>query len=162
MYRVLTLILISVSSVWAQDAITIPELREHVTYLASDSMKGRMPGTPETRQAAAYIAEAFKKAGLQPMGEEGFQYFDVITSVRLADGNFFKIGDNTFKIKEDYIPLSFSANGLVEAEVVFAGFGFHIESDSLKWDDFGAADVKGQWALIVIGRRQNASDGGRR
>jgi len=102
MYRVLALIIVTISSIWAQDAVTIPELREHVSYLASDSMKGRMPGTPETRQAAAYIAEAFKKAGLQPLGEEGFQYFDVITSVRLADGNLFKVGDKAYKIKEEY------------------------------------------------------------
>ncbi len=161
MYRVLALIIITISSAGAQDAVTIPELREHVTYLASDSMKGRMPGTPETRQAAAYIAEAFKNAGLQPLGEEGYQYFDVITSVRLADGNFLKIGDRSFKIKEEYTPLSFSANGLVEAEVVFAGFGFHIESDTLKWDDFSAVDIKGKWALILMGDPENDPHGGR-
>ncbi len=161
MFRIFAFVLITVSAIWSQDAITIPELREHVTYLASDSMKGRKSGTPEARQAAAYIAEAFKKAGLKPLGDEGFQYFDVITSVRLTDGNFFKTGDKSFKIKEDYIPLSFSANGLVEAEVVFAGFGFHIDSDTLKWDDFKAADVKGKWVLILMGDPENDPHGGR-
>ncbi|HHM01595.1 MAG TPA: M28 family peptidase [Caldithrix abyssi] len=161
MYRVFSLIFIVISSLAAQDAVTIPELRQHITFLASDSMKGRMPGTPETRAAAAYIAEAFKKAGLHPLGENGYQYFDVITSVRLAGGNFLSSGENTFTLKEEYTPLSFSANGEVEAPLVFAGFGFHIDTDTLKWDDYSAVDVKDKWVLVLMGDPENDPHGGR-
>ncbi len=161
MYRVFSLIFIVISSLAAQDAVTIPELRQHITFLASDSMKGRMPGTPETRAAAAYIAEAFKKAGLHPLGENGYQYFDVITSVRLAGGNFLSSGENSFKLKEEYTPLSFSANGEVEAPLVFAGFGFHIDTDTLKWDDYSQVDVKDKWVLVLMGDPENDPHGGR-
>ena len=37
-----------------------------VAYLASDGMKGRQTGSKEHREAANYIAEQFKKAGLKP------------------------------------------------------------------------------------------------
>ena len=37
--------------------ITISELRQHIAFLASDSLKGRKPGTDGSRIAAEYIAE---------------------------------------------------------------------------------------------------------
>ena len=39
-----------------------------VVYLASDEMKGRGDGSPELDQAADYIAEQFRLAGLSPAG----------------------------------------------------------------------------------------------
>src|SRR5688572_1337881 len=44
----------------------------HVAFLASDAMKGRDTGTPEHRKAAEYIADQFKRAGLEPGGTKGF------------------------------------------------------------------------------------------
>lgn len=41
-------------------------LRAHVEYLASDALEGRSAGSTGERLAAAYIAEAFADAGLQP------------------------------------------------------------------------------------------------
>lgn len=46
-------------------------LRQHVTYLASDKLKGRGTGTKEERKAANYLAKQFKKIGLQPKGDKG-------------------------------------------------------------------------------------------
>ena len=44
----------------------------HVTFLASDAMKGRDTGSPEHRKAAEYIADQFKRAGLEPGGTKGY------------------------------------------------------------------------------------------
>jgi hypothetical protein len=41
-------------------------LADHVYYLASPTLKGRGPGTPESRQAADYIVGKFKEYGLEP------------------------------------------------------------------------------------------------
>ena len=46
------------------EKITIQELKEHMNFLASDSLKGRKPGTPEDRISAEYIAGSFKTSGL--------------------------------------------------------------------------------------------------
>ena len=35
--------------------ITIPELQHHIQFLASDSLKGRLPGTVEGRIAASTL-----------------------------------------------------------------------------------------------------------
>lgn len=46
-----------------------------IKYLSSEQLKGRGLGTPELDDAAAYIAEQFAKAGLQPIDEDYFQEF---------------------------------------------------------------------------------------
>ena len=46
-------------------------LRKHITFLASDKLKGRGTGTKEERKAAEYLAKQFKQIGLQPKGDDG-------------------------------------------------------------------------------------------
>ena len=78
--------------------ITTKALREEIHFLASDSLKGRKPGTPEETVAAKYSASA-----------------------------------------------SLTANS------VFAGYGFDINLDSLKWNDYAGIDAKGNWVLVLRG-----------
>ena len=104
--------------------ITTTELEEHIYFLASDSLKGRKPGTPESRVAAEYIRDQFEKVGLKPLGADGFQYFDVIMSVEPGEYNRLAFNGTDLTIDKDYKPMPFSANGKLEAEVVFAGFGW--------------------------------------
>jgi len=49
--------------------ISESELKKHISYLASDKLKGRGTSTPEERKAAEYIANHFKKYKLQPLGD---------------------------------------------------------------------------------------------
>src|SRR5262245_48378818 len=44
----------------------------HVAFLANDAMKGRDTGSPEHRKAAEYVADQFKRAGLEPGGTKGY------------------------------------------------------------------------------------------
>jgi hypothetical protein len=46
-------------------------IKKHVGYLASDKLKGRGTGSKEELKAASYIAKQFKKAGIQPKGNDG-------------------------------------------------------------------------------------------
>ena len=57
-------------TIFAQN-ISEKKLQKHVTYLASDKLKGRGTGTEEERKAAKYIAKQFKKIGLVPKGDNG-------------------------------------------------------------------------------------------
>lgn len=54
--------------------ISEKNIRKHVTFLASDKLKGRGTGTPQELKAAAYIAKQFKKIGLTPKGDNGTYY----------------------------------------------------------------------------------------
>ena len=47
-------------------------LREHVYYLAADTLRGRRAGTPDATKAAEYIIQAYEQAGLRPLLREGW------------------------------------------------------------------------------------------
>ena len=79
------LLLCSSAVIYAQTAaspeITVEDLKSHISYLASDDLKGRYTGTPGSTAASEYIRDQFRKAGLELMGEEGFQNFEVVVRV---------------------------------------------------------------------------------
>jgi len=54
------------------DAITPAELRAHVSFLASDPLEGRDTPSKGLDVAAEYIASEFRRAGLQPAGDDGY------------------------------------------------------------------------------------------
>jgi Zn-dependent M28 family amino/carboxypeptidase len=53
------------------DHITESSLRGHVSFLASDALEGRATPSPGQEIAAEYIAAQFRRAGLQPAGDDG-------------------------------------------------------------------------------------------
>jgi aminopeptidase YwaD len=151
MKRFVVLLLVLVCGTgWAQKNLPVSskDLKDYVTFLASDSLKGRKPGTKEANVAAQYILDHFKEAGLKPMCSGGFQYFDVVTDVTLGERNAFSVNGTEGVLKKTWIPLAFSSPGSVEAGVAFAGYGFNIDSDSLKWNDYSGLDAKGKWVMV--------------
>ena len=61
----------------AKAVVTTELLKKHASYLASDDLEGRCAGYPGCDKAADYIAGVFKKAGLEPGGDNStyFQKF---------------------------------------------------------------------------------------
>ena len=53
-------------------AITANELRAHVSFLASDALEGRDTPSKGLDVAAEYIASEFRRAGLEPAGDDGY------------------------------------------------------------------------------------------
>jgi len=49
-----------------------PELKKHLSFLASDDLKGRLAGSKEEQKAANYLGEQFKKMGLKPYQGKSF------------------------------------------------------------------------------------------
>lgn len=138
-----------------QGDISEQELYDHIAFLASDELEGRKPGTPQGKEAAGYIADHFKQLGLTLLGEEGLQYFDVITSVNLGPNNSFSAEGITAEAGDNYTPTVFSLNSSLEASVVFVGYGFKIENDSIQWDDYSNLDIQDKWVLILRGNPEN-------
>jgi len=128
--------------------ITAKELHGLVQFLASDSLKGRKPGSAEINVAARYILDHFKASGLKPMADNGFQYFDIVTDVQLGEKNQLSFEGVDGSLKKDFIPLAFSSSGGLSAPVVFTGYGFDLDLDSLKWNDYAGQDVKGKWVMV--------------
>ena len=144
----LVLVVFSLPMFAQKGEITAKELKEYVYFLASDSLKGRKPGTVEMNVAGEYILAHFKAAGLKPMAENGFQYFNIVIDATLGPENKLSLDGYDAAFRKEFIPLAFSSSGEVNASVVFAGYGFDLDLDSLKWSDYSGIDVKGKWVMI--------------
>ncbi len=100
-------------------AITAPELREHVKYLASDELEGRGSGTEGNAKAAIYIAVDLKLWGLKPAGDNGtfFQTFDFTSAVKPGETNalMLETGGKRLQLRpdKDFRPFGFSSNDTV-------------------------------------------------
>lgn len=146
--------------VQAQSKITVKELKKHTSYLASDELKGRKPGREGGTLAAEYIRNEFKSfASL--MGDNGFQYFDVVVDVNLGARNTFLIGDFQGEVNKDFAPYAYSSSTALNAAVVFVGYGLEIAEDTLKWDDYKGVDVKDKWVLMLKGDPENTKNDSR-
>jgi hypothetical protein len=77
---VASLVFLSLSGMAQKPAISVDEATRLETFLASDDLAGRKPGTPGMQKAADFISEEFRKAGLQPLpGSQGFlQEFSIM------------------------------------------------------------------------------------
>ncbi len=65
------------ANIFSQAAISEANIRTHITYLASDKLKGRAPGTKGEKLAQQYIIKQFTAYNLTPKGSKGFlQAFD--------------------------------------------------------------------------------------
>src|SRR5262244_1283105 len=56
----------------ALQAVSADSLRGHVSFLASDVLGGRVDGTPGLDVAAEYVAAQMRRAGLDPLGDDGY------------------------------------------------------------------------------------------
>jgi hypothetical protein len=150
----------------ALETITKAELQDHIFYLASDFLAGRLPGSEGYKQAAYFIASQLESAGLKPIvknadGKDSyFQPMDFMISTIAPDSTLrFKKGQKeiTFASRDQFIPLVHGQafkNGRYEGEAVFVGYG--IEEPEEGWNDYAGMDVSGKIALMVSGTPMKA------
>lgn len=146
---ILPTLLLSSCAVTKNAEVTANELQYHIEYLASDQLQGRLTGTEGDSLAAEYIRKELASHGFQPVEGDGFQRFTVTRRIIPGNNNSMSAAGRDFVPEKDFIPAGFSSNGRHEAEVVFAGYGFNINTDSLRWNDYSGLDVKGKWVMIL-------------
>ena len=122
---------------------------QDVIFLSRDEMKGRGDGSPELDQAADYIADQFRRAGLHPAGDANtyFQNFEVTTGAVLGPRNGLEIAGKRLKIGDDFVPIVFSDTAEFEGPLVFVGYG--ITAPEYGYDDYTGVDAKGKIAIVL-------------
>ncbi|MBN7815061.1 M28 family peptidase [Algoriphagus pacificus] len=130
------------------ETITAGDLTKHLTYLASDEMKGRDTGSEEQKIAAQYISDFYNKLGLKgPVNGSYLQKVDLVSS---SFGEVeLKVGKNKLVNNEDFV---FVGDGdmkkAAKADLVFLG----LVSD----ENLAKVDVKGKLVGIwAVGLRSN-------
>jgi Zn-dependent M28 family amino/carboxypeptidase len=125
----------------------------HVSYLASDKLKGRNVGSPGFDLAAEYVAKQFEKAGLKPAVENSyFQQVDFVETSMVSSSLTLVRGDRTIQVPvPDEAHPGFSPNSpeVMEAPVVFAGYGLTIPEANYK--DLDGLPVKGAVVAYLTG-----------
>ena len=129
-------------------------LREAASYLASDELQGRGPGSRGIDLAADYIARQFAAAGLKTDLLDGKPYQEFAASEHLALGpaNHAELiapdGKKTsLELGKNYTPLWWSSAEVWDLPLVFAGYG--ITAPRLAYDDYAGLDAAGK-AVIVL------------
>lgn len=131
-------------------------LREHVTYLASEELEGRKTGEKGGTFAAGYVANMFQRFKLQPgfSGADGrksfLQPFEFISGVEPGDANYFTVNGEAVEREAHWMPIGFSPNAEISnVPIVFAGFG--ITAADLDYDDYDGLDPRGKIVLVLAG-----------
>lgn len=131
------------------DRITADSLRGHLSFLASDRLEGR--GTPSKGLdlAAEYIASQFRRAGLEPIGDDG--YYQTADWKYLAPDPEsvscrWEMGGRTIEIDEDHISGSLDAALDIPATTAFKV----VASDAAALKALQPEQVKGKVVLAEV------------
>src|SRR5512142_2449518 len=108
----------------AERRIRPAEVKADVAWLAAPERTGRGVGTPGNAAAAAFIAERMREVGLVPGGDDGYrQPCEAPVGAAPVGENALAVGSAAATLLRSWQPFTFSDNGAVEAELVWAGYG---------------------------------------
>jgi len=129
--------------------ITAADLKKHLIYIASDSMRGRDTGSPEQRVVAKYIANKFESYGLKGVVGDDKSYFQLVDLVKRGWGDFYlKANDKKYNYLTDFISNSIAPIPKeLSLETIFVGYGIE-EKD---FTDFKKVDVKNKIVVAFEG-----------
>jgi len=141
-----------------------------VSYLASESLEGRLAGSVGGREAGDFIAAQMKRIGLVPVGtnESLFQNYEFNAGARvLTNENHLSIrhvapavfssneghggaATAVFALNEEFRPLAFTANADIEAEPVFVGYGLTAPGKGGQgYDSYAGVNVSNRIVVVL-------------
>ena len=126
-FAALAVLLVS-QSIYAQitdTAVLSQNIRNHINFLASDKLHGRLTGSKDEKNASTYISNYFKQIGLAPKGENGtwLQPFNFYTSLSYGKKNELELNGKDFELEKDFYPIPYSCDSTVSGEIFVAQFG---------------------------------------
>jgi hypothetical protein len=138
------------------------DMKEFLTYLASDALQGRQVYTEGYGLAAAYVADHLRQWGVKPMGDNG-TYFQSVKNrgYRVTRNSSITVEANgqtrTFK-HGDHVTFPINSGGrqtLTFDGVEFAGYGLVMlptpANKNISHDDFRGRDLKGRLVMFLPG-----------
>ena len=148
----------------SSSAIQVANLKEWLTYIASDDLLGRATYSEGLGLAAAYIADHLKEWGVRPAGDEG-SYFQTVKvlGVRTTSRASVTVDVNgqkrTFKDGEGIVfPRRMGGKQTVTGDQIeFLGYG--LSAPAADHDDYGDTSVKGKIAVWLGAAGPKAASG---
>ena len=132
--------------------------RAHVEALASPRLEGRLTGSAGEGLASDYLVSELRKMGAKALpGQADYRMaFDFTAGTRDGGSTVAMTAPGgpgtprTFSSRSEVQALSFSDNGDVTGEVVFAGYGIVVpEGQEFAYDSYATLDVKDKVVLVL-------------
>ncbi|HEY3044945.1 MAG TPA: M20/M25/M40 family metallo-hydrolase, partial [Vicinamibacterales bacterium] len=125
--------------------------RAHVEALASPRLEGRLTGSAGEQLASDYLVSELRKIGAKPLpGQADYRVAFDFTAGTRDGGSTITLAGRTLSGRSDVQALSFSDNGDVTGDVVFAGYGIVVpDGQEFAYDSYATLDVKDKVVLVL-------------
>jgi hypothetical protein len=149
----------------ASARITPEAMRERIGALAHDTMRGRDTPSPELDQAAEWIADHWRRLGLEPGGEDGtyFQRYPFLQTGLQADGIQLGLvtpaGDHSLRYGRDFFVQGRTDQAFDAARLLYVGDPTAVPAGTLR-DQLVVVKTPGQWGRdfrILAGQQARAA-----
>ncbi len=131
------------------EGITAAQLREFLTFLASDELEGRDTPSRGLDTAAKFIAFNLTRWGFKPAGDDGtfFQHFSLRRGQLDKDQTKLEFGGQTYKAGDDFIPRL--TQGAAAGAMVYVGHGLMVKAKNV--NAYAGVDVKDKIIVAMAG-----------
>src|SRR6185503_16775029 len=128
------------------DTIAADQLRDYLTFIASDEMEGRDTPSRGLNTTAKFLAMNLTRWGFKPAGDEGsfFQRIDLRRERADTGQTKVDLSGRTLTSGTDFLPAG--GSGSVSGQLVFAGNGWFVKSKDM--DAYKGIDPAGRIAVI--------------
>src|SRR6266480_7442106 len=136
----------SLASQRGADTINAAQLKDYLSFIASDEMEGRDTPSRGLDTTAKFIAMNLSRWGFKPAGDGGtfFQHIDLLRNRADSAQTRVELNGQALVAGDDYIPVAGSGN--INGQIVFAGNGWLVKSKNI--DAYKEIDANGKIAVI--------------
>lgn len=135
-------------------AVDSTRIRARTSFLASDLLEGRAPGSRGGELAAEYIASEMAGIGLEPAADGGYRQRVPILALEPDPTLQFTSADGRSSFQPAYLEDFVAWTGRQQEEVEFSGdvvfVGYGISAPASDWDDYAGTDVTGRILLGLV------------
>lgn len=128
------------------DTITAAQMKDYLSFIASDMMEGRDTPSRGLDITALFLATNLARWGFKPAGDDGSFFQKIALNRDVIDVTQTQVMLNNQKLQlgDDYIPLARPVE--VAAPLVFAGNGWFVKAKNI--DSYKGIDAKGKIAIV--------------
>lgn len=128
------------------DTISANQLKDYLTFIASDEMEGRDTPSRGLDTTAKFLALNLARWGFKPAGDNGsfFQRIDLRRDRADNGQTKVEINGRTLTAGTDYLPAG--GSGDISGQLVFAGSGWFLKTKEI--DSYKGVDPAGKIAVV--------------
>ena len=130
------------------DTISANQMKDYLTFIASDEMEGRDTPSRGLDTTAKFLALNLTRWGFKPAGDNGtfFQNIELRRNRTDSGKTKVEVNDKALNFGTDYLPVAGTGN--VSGQLVFAGNGWFLKSK--EFDAYKGVDAAGKIAVVFV------------